>query len=607
LDDVVDVLLEKGVDTVLPGFNAKSDQIAAQVLSGKAAKPSDLVGARLRDYFEKHTFVDVKDLNLDAPPQHLLPTDGEAAILSALADSADKNGWLTQADAERALGPAGRAVFEKLSHLLHGGDLDVPSTRPISKFRLIPSEDADKLSLSARRKSFIERMPVMKEITRQLGGPDALKGISMTSVQHLFPTSIALYDELEANGVQRRQMGIEGKPYSASPDVVHRLHAEGFHIHDWNDFIFGAEMNGESLFAKEIPKWALAELFLGVDPQHDTAYLTPEQMREKVKELVPQWEKAGKRFLLLDDGGHLVEALHKFFPEAAHLCVAVEQTMSGANRLKGLKLECPVVDMAESPLKKTVENRLIGESVTNDTLREVDEAGLKIQPKEATILGYGAVGKGTAEALRRRGYTVHVYDISPEAMAQAKADGFDTGTRDDMLQHGQLLIGCTGKTSLTPDEYSKLPKGAVLANAGSGDYELGMDTKLPGDPNATVDPTGEGFSTLNGQKVRTGEAVTKQIGFLHRVVHGSDGADRLVLRSGYVVNMTHDVPPEYAQLIRGMLLASCLQAAKETQPGLRPLSQQAQDLIEGVTKKSLDAAGLSIEAPDFTQAKSWDW
>jgi hypothetical protein len=71
--------------------------------------------------------------------------------------------------------------------------------------------------------------------------------------------------------------------------------------------------------------------------------------------------------------------------------------------------------------------------------------------------------------------------------------------------------------------------------------------------------------------------------------------------------MKRDVPPEYAQLIRGMLLASCLQAAKEKEPGLRPLSQRAQDLIKGVTEESLKAQGMSLEKPDFTKAASWDW
>lgn len=607
LDDIVDVVLEKGMDAVLPGFDAKSKKLAAAALAHRNVAGDDPLTRTLKARFAKDQFTRVEDLNKDNAPKYIPPTTGIQAVFEALVKGADSNGFLTAEGAERVLGTDGRAMFERLSHLLDGGERDVPTSRPIAKFRLIPYEAADKLSLSARRKSFIERMPVMKAITKELGGPDALKGVSMTSIQHLFPTSIALYDELEANGVQRRQMGIEGKPYSASPDVVHRLHAEGFHIHDWNNFIFGAEMNGVGLFSGLWPKHALVELFLGVDPQTQSDSRNDAQLREAVKELVPKWEKQGKRFLLLDDGGSLVKALHEYFPEVAHLCVAVEQTMSGANQLKAIDLKCPVVDMAESELKKTVENLLIGESVATDTLRELTEAGVEVKPREATILGYGAVGKGTAEALRRRGYTVHVYDTSEEAMKAAAKDGFVTGTRDEMLKHGHLLIGCTGHGSLVPTEFKKLPKGAVLANAGSGNYELGMNVKLPDDPHQERDSTGLASSTLNGRPVRLGDGVTEQLKFLHKVVKGADGAERLVLRGGYVVNMTRDVPPEYAQLIRGMLLASCLQAAKEKQPGLRQLSQQAQDLIKRVTEESLAKQGMSLEKPDFTKAAPWDW
>lgn len=606
LDDVVDLLLEKGVDAALPGFQAKAKELEQEVLAGSVTATtrgfSPEFAEKLKTSLKADLYVDVKDLSLDRPPQRLPKTSAQAAVLEALAQAADASGYLSAEGAEKALGKEGRVLFSKLEHLLLGGTRDVPTTRPIAKWHLLSRESNEKLSLSARRKDFAERMPAMGEVSKALGGPEALRKFSMTSIQHLFPSSITLYDQLEKNGVQRRQMGIEGKPYSASRDVVHKLHAEGFHIHDWGDFIFGASMDGESMFAKLVPKHALVDLFLGIDPQTDRSNYSDEQLRQMVLEQIPKWEKSGKKFLLLDDGGSLVKALHELFPEAAHLCVGVEQTMSGANALRGLDLKCPVVNMAESALKKTVENKLIGESVASDIEREAREAGHEVKPKIATILGYGAVGKGTAEALRRRGYEVHVWDTDPKQLDQAKRDGFAATTRDDALAHAHLLVGCTGKTSLDASEIDRLPKGAVLANAGSGNYELGTNVELPQDAHRTVDETGLAWSELAGEKVRLGEAVTSQIGFEHKVVN-----DRLVLRGGYVVNMTRDVPPEYAQLIRGMLLASCLQAAEEKEPGLRDLSQRAQEVVREATDASLKAAGLSLEQPDFTRAKAWDW
>jgi threonine dehydrogenase-like Zn-dependent dehydrogenase len=118
------------------------------------------------------------------------------------------------------------------------------------------------------------------------------------------------------------------------------------------------------------------------------------------------------------------------------------------------------------------EDRLAVDDVYNVEV-DLADMGVEVKPKVATILGYGAVGKATADQLRARGYEVWVDDTSPAAMERAREDGCLATTRDEALAHGRLLYGCTGRGALTEDDYAKLPDGAVLANAASGNHELG--------------------------------------------------------------------------------------------------------------------------------------
>src|SRR5690606_33053498 len=122
----------------------------------------------------------------------------------------------------------------------------------------------------------------------------------------------------------------------------------------------------------------------------------------------------------LDEGGSLIKALHEHFPEYAKLCVAVEHTERGMQIIdemaeRGVALQCPVVCVARSWAKKIWEAPMIGESVAHSIETALQDMGsnTRVQPKQATVIGYGAVGKATAAALMRRGYDVSTYDINP--------------------------------------------------------------------------------------------------------------------------------------------------------------------------------------------------
>ncbi len=521
------------------------------------------------------------------------------AVVEALATAARDDGLLTAAQVEARLGPLGRKVFEAC----RAGLLSFrPGTeRPKLKYEGLSWTTRNKVALSAGRQTFAERMPALAELIAECGRPGQFAGFTMASVQHLFPSTMALYDALEAGGLRRPQTGVGGKNYSANPDVTARMQAEGWHV---------------AQQAHPTPQSA------GLDAEQTVYEMAVDQLRTLFKGCDPKRETK-PRFLILDDGGKLIRALHDRFPQYAHLCVAVEQTDRGIQVIEkmeteGRKLLCPVVDMARSPVKKQHEAPMIGEAIVSNALAAVDglTAGLAAAPgpaptgeaKTATVVGFGAIGEATARALLRRGYTVFVTDPSPEARARAEAAGCTALDRDEALGQGRLLFSCTGRTTITPAEFGKLPSGCVLVNGASGNHELGLHELAP-DFFATHDPAAHRTgadrlrSSFGGREVDLGDALADDA-MMHRVIREGDH-EVLVLRSGYVINMTDGLPPEYVQLVLGLLWASCAQAVDEGRPGLVELQSGPAAFLKARTERDLARRGLALDTPDFTALPSW--
>jgi S-adenosylhomocysteine hydrolase len=310
-----------------------------------------------------------------------------------------------------------------------------------------------------------------------------------------------------------------------------------------------------------------------------------------------------------------LKALNQDFPQYAHLCVAVEQTDRGiqvveALEKQGMPLLCPLVNSARSVTKKQIVAPMIGESVVFHAEHELHSVNpkLRIEPKVATIIGYGSVGKATADALRLRGYTIHVYDVDPTKMEQARRDGCTATTREDALRNAHSLYSCTGVTAVTREDYALLPDHAVLVNAASGNHELDLHDLPPSffsdhDADLQVDGDQRASSSFKGERAALGDLGGGEA-MLNRVLR-VNGKELLVVRSGYVVNMTLGLPPEYVQLELSMLLASCLQAVNETEPGLVDVDPNTQKLLQSRARTHLKRIGHALEQPDFRSLPIW--
>ncbi|MBI2377013.1 MAG: hypothetical protein HYV07_23635 [Deltaproteobacteria bacterium] len=597
LDQVLRYLDTSSAAPLVARLTERASSLLAQAEAKRASDPSPEpfevgLGARYlpSDKLERALVRGI--VEMDAYARRVDQADVPRAVVTALAAAADEGGLLHEDQVLEALGPLGKKLLDAVRA---GLESFRPGTeRPKLKYEGLSYQVKRKVALSAGRTTFIERMPAFEKMTLELGASEALRGFTMASVQHLFPSTLALYDALAAAGLGRAATGVGGKNYSANPDVTARMQAEGWDVaHQAHPTPQSAGLDAEAT-VYEMARTELSRIFHGVDPS----------------------KEAERRFLILDDGGKLIKCLHEEFPEFVKLCVGVEQTDRGIQVIEemakaGTPLGCPVVNMARSDVKKRLEAPMIGEAVVTNAERELSRVSPKIsiEPKVATVVGFGAIGQATAQALLRRGFEVYVTDRDPSAAARASKLGCQFVERAQALSKAQVLFSCTGHTTLRPSEYAMLPSGAVLVNAASGNHELGLHDVPPdfferADPLAKLASDGRLRTTFRGKEVDSGDSLA-DAAMLNRVVRGDDGHEILVLRSGYVVNMTDGLPPEYVQLVLGLLYGSCIQAAREQRPGLVALDSGPAARLARDTSRALEKIGKKLEAPSFEGLPSW--
>jgi adenosylhomocysteinase len=107
--------------------------------------------------------------------------------------------------------------------------------------------------------------------------------------------------------------------------------------------------------------------------------------------------------------------------------------------------------------------------------------------KKALVIGYGDVGKGSAQSLRQEGMIVRISEIDPICAMQACMDGFEivspyknginTGKVEDtnqlLLSQTDLVVTTTGNLNVCDSAMLQALKcGAVVCNIGHFDNEI---------------------------------------------------------------------------------------------------------------------------------------
>ena len=180
--------------------------------------------------------------------------------------------------------------------------------------------------------------------------------------------------------------------------------------------------------------------------------------------------------MLLDDGGDLTQLIHQEHPEMLKSIKGVsEETTTGVARLyemaKRGELHMPAINVNDAVTKSKFDN-LYGcrESLLDGLKRATD---VMIAGKVALILGYGDVGKGSAQALRGQGATVYIAEIDPICALQAAMEGYRVVTLDDVAEQVDIVVTATGNANVVTKEHVlRMRNQAILCNIGHFDSEI---------------------------------------------------------------------------------------------------------------------------------------
>ncbi|MBS0656324.1 MAG: hypothetical protein JSR46_11150 [Verrucomicrobia bacterium] len=159
----------------------------------------------------------------------------------------------------------------------------------------------------------------------------------------------------------------------------------------------------------------------------------------------------------------------------AHFKGIVEDTNNGHWRYKQAgSHKVPIVSMAQSPIKD-IEDTVIGDSVIYSTERIFrEEFNAVLQGVRSAVIGYGKIGTSTSIALRGRESPVTVYDIDPTKCIRARFEGLRIAPLKQLLAESELIVGCTGKTSVRAEEIPYIQDNAVLVSASAKNEEFDL-------------------------------------------------------------------------------------------------------------------------------------
>jgi adenosylhomocysteinase len=177
---------------------------------------------------------------------------------------------------------------------------------------------------------------------------------------------------------------------------------------------------------------------------------------------------------------NLLKKVAKERPGHWHKVVAAwkgvsEETTTGVKRLYSMleagELLVPTVNVNDTATKSKFDN-LYGcrESLVDGIKRATD---VMVAGKLALVIGYGDVGKGSAQSLRGLGATVQIAEVDPICALQAAMEGYRVVRIEDTLGNTDIYVTATGNRDIiTLEHMQKMKDQAIVCNIGHFDNEI---------------------------------------------------------------------------------------------------------------------------------------
>ncbi len=294
-------------------------------------------------------------------------------------------------------------------------------------------------------------MPALMGLRRKYAGEQPLKGAKILGCIHMTIQTAVLIETLTALGAEVRWSSCN--IFSTQDQAAAAIAAAGIPVFAWK---------GET---EEEYEWCIEQTIL--------------------KDGQP-WDAN----MILDDGGDLTEILHNKYPQMLDLVHGItEETTTGVHRLLDMlkkgTLKVPAINVNDSVTKSKNDNKYGCRHSLSDAIKRATDHLLS--GKQALVIGYGDVGKGSAQSLRQEGMIVRITESDPICAMQACMDGYEVvspyinGINDgseasinrDLLSKIDLLVTSTGNVNVCDANMLKaLKKRAVVCNIGHFDNEI---------------------------------------------------------------------------------------------------------------------------------------
>jgi len=194
--------------------------------------------------------------------------------------------------------------------------------------------------------------------------------------------------------------------------------------------------------------------------------------------------------MILDDGGDLTAMVHDKYPEMLETIHGIsEETTTGVHRLKDMlkkgELKVPAINVNDSVTKSKNDNKYGCRHSLNDAIKRGTD--MLLSGKKALVIGYGDVGKGSAQSLSQEGMIVRIVESDPICAMQACMDGYEVVSAYNngvvtrniadintaLLNDTDLLVTTTGNVNVCDAPMlESLKNASVVCNIGHFDNEI---------------------------------------------------------------------------------------------------------------------------------------
>ncbi|MBS3172299.1 hypothetical protein J4438_01810 [Candidatus Woesearchaeota archaeon] len=263
-----------------------------------------------------------------------------------------------------------------------------------------------------------------------------LDKVLLIASQHILESQRLMFEYFIEKGLKPKNIFLIGKCYSTNRDVIKRFQKMGIYVS---------------------PKSESFDQNLSFDEQFEGYTRELLDYINKVVNL-----KNYDRVIILEDGGSLLSYANRILKDTRNI-IGIEQTSAGYEKLKNIKLDFPVINVARSYAKLKVESPIIAKTCIERLKSSLSR--LKLKPKSILIIGAGAVGNAIYEELNSN-FLVKRYDLD------SNLSDYKNESLKAILGEFDMIIGSTGKEIIDISLYKYLKDDAILVSVSSSDREF---------------------------------------------------------------------------------------------------------------------------------------